>query len=126
MHKHFCDKCGKEITDKEMMIENLGGNEGDMLAYYQRFELCPECHELLVAWFKEPPKDAFEQGMEEPVRHTCASCCCTPEMVYVLLKFGMNSGEYVEYEKDTAFAYAQEVETRLRGIEWGDEDEEEE
>lgn len=55
MIKHFCDRCGKEVKDDELIVNKLGCKPSLMLytdLYDERISLCPDCQKDLMRWVR--------------------------------------------------------------------------
>ena len=56
MIKHFCDRCGKEVEDDELIVNKLGCKPSLMLytdLYDERISLCPDCQKDLMQWVRD-------------------------------------------------------------------------
>jgi len=79
MIKHFCDRCGKEVEDDELIVNKLGCKPSLMLytdLYDERISLCPDCQKDLMQWVRDakeksgiiPPAVELVQPMREKIK----------------------------------------------------------
>lgn len=79
MIKHYCDRCGKEVEDGELIVNKLGCKPSLMLytdLYDERISLCPDCQKDLMQWVRDvkeksgiiPPAVELVEPMREKIK----------------------------------------------------------
>ena len=71
MVKHFCDRCGKEMTALyACTINEKDTQPGEIPLVFAVNDLCKECHAELVDWFRHPVRyQELYKKLHDPENH---------------------------------------------------------
>lgn len=70
MVKHFCDRCGKEMTDLYTCTISKDTQPCEIPLVFAGNDLCTECHAELIDWFRHPVRyQELYKKLHDPENH---------------------------------------------------------